>query len=138
MYKAYFHSCTHCMGPNRCADPLMYQQLLYPQMDDIDKYLAMLQSRPGASRLQTRFAPAWKARRYELEVLADRAAEKHDRAMRIGTLLPYEHWLDSPCHNIFTCLSRYLGVRDFEKPVRMLQHIDRSRYMSRCVLKILR
>ena len=95
------------MGPNRCADPLMYQQLLYPQMDDIDKYLAMLQSMPRASRVQARFAPAWKARRYELEVLADRAAEKHDRAMRIGTPFPYERCLDSPCHSIsvFTCFS---------------------------------
>ena len=83
----------------------MYQQLLYPQMDDIDKYLAMLQSIPGASRVQTRFAPAWKARRYELEVLADRAAEKHDRAMRIGIPFPYERCLDSPCHIIFTCTS---------------------------------
>ncbi len=86
VYKAYFHSCVHCMGAERCADPLVYQQLLYPQIDDIDKYLEMLQSTPGAQRVQTRFAPAWKARRYELEVLADRAAEKHDRAMRIGVI----------------------------------------------------
>jgi hypothetical protein len=64
----------------------MYQQLLYPRIDDIDKYLAMLQSTPSAKRMQTRFAPAWKARRYELEVLADRAAEKHNRAMRIGVI----------------------------------------------------
>ena len=85
VYKAYFHSCVHCMGAHRCADPLMYQQLLYPQIDDIDKYLA-LQSMHGFQRVQTRFAPAWKARRYELEVLADRAAEKHDRAMRIGVI----------------------------------------------------
>ena len=74
------------MGAERCADPLVYQRLLYPQIDDIDKYLEMLQSTPGAQRVQTRFAPAWKARRYELEVLADRAAEKHDRAMRIGVI----------------------------------------------------
>ena len=37
IYKAYFHSCVHCTGAHRCADPLMYQQLLYPQIDDIDK-----------------------------------------------------------------------------------------------------
>ena len=42
--------------------------------------------RDMTQRVQTRFAPAWKARRYELEVLADRAAEKHDRAMRIGVI----------------------------------------------------
>ena len=86
VYKAYFHSCVHCMGVDRCADPLMYQQLPYPRIDDIDKYLAMLQSTPRVERVQVRFAPAWKARRYELEVLADRAAEKHDRAMRIGVI----------------------------------------------------
>ena len=86
VYKAYFHSCVHCMGVDRCADPLMYQQLLYPRVDDIDKYLAMLQSTPRVKRVQMRFAPAWKARRYELEVLADRAAETHDRAMRIGVI----------------------------------------------------
>jgi hypothetical protein len=86
VYKAYFHSCVHCMGAQQCANPLMYQQLLYPRIDDIDKYLAMLQRTPYAKRLQTRFAPAWNARRYELEVLADRAAEKHNRAMRIGVI----------------------------------------------------
>ena len=37
VYKAYFHSCVHCMGAERCADPLVYQRLLYPQIDDIDK-----------------------------------------------------------------------------------------------------
>ena len=46
----------------------------------------MLQRTPGAKRLHTRFAPTWKARRYELEVLADRAAEKQDRAKRIGVI----------------------------------------------------
>ena len=74
------------MGAQQCAEPLMYQQLLYPRIDDIDKYLAMLLSTPQAKRVQTQFAPAWKARRYELEVLADRAAEKHNRAMRIGVI----------------------------------------------------
>ena len=64
VYKAYFHSCVHCIGPDRCADPLMYQNLLYPRIDDIDKYLAKLQSTHGIERVQTRFAPAWKARRY--------------------------------------------------------------------------
>ena len=70
VYKAYFHSCVHCPGADQCANPLMYQQLLYPRIDDIDKYLALLQSTPNAKRMQLRFAPAWKARRSELEVLA--------------------------------------------------------------------
>ncbi len=86
VYKAYFHSCVQCTGAQECANPLMYQQLLYPQIDDIDKYLAMLPNTPNAKRVQTRFAPAWKARRYEIEVLADRAADKHNRAMRIGVI----------------------------------------------------
>ena len=51
VYKAYFHSCVHCMRDQHCADPLIYQQLLYPRIDDIDKSLAMLQSTPSAKRL---------------------------------------------------------------------------------------
>ena len=86
VYKAYFHSCVRCPGADQCANPLMYQQLLYPRIYDIDKYLALLQSVPNAKRLQTRFAPAWKARRSELEVLADRAQKKHDDAKRIGVI----------------------------------------------------
>ena len=86
VFKALFHSCAHCMGAQQCANPLMYQPLLYPRIDDIDRYNAMLQRTPGAKRLHTRFAPTWKARRYELEVLADRAAEKQDRAKRIRVI----------------------------------------------------
>jgi len=86
VYKAYFHSCVHCPGAEQCANPLMYQQLLYPRIDDIDKYLALLQSTPNAKRMQLRFAPAWKARRSELELLADRAQKKHDDAKRIGVI----------------------------------------------------
>ena len=74
------------MGAEQCNEPLMYQELLHPRIDDIDKYLAMLKKKPYTTRVQTRFAPAWKARRYELEVLADRAAEKHNRAMRVGVI----------------------------------------------------
>ena len=86
MYKAYFHSCVHCPGAEQCANPLMYQHLLYPRIDDIDKYPALLQSTPNAKRIQTRFAPAWRARRSELEVLADRDQKKHDDAKRIGVI----------------------------------------------------
>ena len=86
VYKAYFHSCIQCAGPDDCANPLMYQALLYPQIDDIDKYLAMLQSEPGTQRITTRFAPAWKARRYEIAMLADRASAKRDRARRINVI----------------------------------------------------
>ena len=64
----------------------MYQQLLYPRIDDINKYVELLQSTPSAKRKNTRFAPAWTARRCELEVLADRAQKKHDAAKRIGVI----------------------------------------------------
>jgi hypothetical protein len=87
VYKAYFHSCVHCPGPDQCANPLMYQQLLYPRIDDIDKYLALLQSTPNAKRMRLRFAPAWKARRSELEVLADRAQKKQNDAKRISVIV---------------------------------------------------
>ena len=64
----------------------MYQQVLYLRIDDVDKYLALLQSTPNAKRVQTRFAPAWRARRAELEVLADRAQKKHNDAKRVGVI----------------------------------------------------
>ena len=51
-----------------------------------EEWWALLQSTPNAARMQTRFAPAWKARRSELEVLADRAQKKHDDAKRIGVI----------------------------------------------------
>ena len=92
IYKAYFHSCVHCPGAEQCANPLMYQDLLYPRMEDIDKYLVLLQSTPNAKRIQTRFAPAWRARRSELEVLADRAQKKQNDAKRIGVIpVSYTH-----------------------------------------------
>ena len=84
VYKAYFHSCVRCPGADQCANPFIYQQFLYPRIYDIHKYMALLQGTPNAKRMETRFAPAWKARRSELEVLADRAQMKHGGAERIG------------------------------------------------------
>ena len=86
IYHAFFFSCIRCTGADECANPLMCQPLLYPQAVDIDRHLALLQSAPEKRPPTRRFAPAWKARRYEIEVLADRAAEKHDRAKRIGVI----------------------------------------------------
>ena len=37
VHNAYSHPCVHCMGAQQCAEPLMYPQLLYPRIDDIDK-----------------------------------------------------------------------------------------------------
>ena len=72
MYKAYFHSCIRCPGADECANPLLCQPLL--------------QSSPEKQRTIGRFAPAWRTRRYEIEVLADRAAAKRKRAKRIGVI----------------------------------------------------
>ena len=52
----------------------------------MDKYLALLQSTPQSQRATMRFLPAWRARRSEIEVLADRAASQHAAAMRIGVV----------------------------------------------------
>ena len=84
LYKAYYHSCVHCPGLDECANPLLYRSLLHPHIEDMDRYLALLQSTPGAERVTVRFLPAWRARRNEIEVLADRAALKREAAMRIG------------------------------------------------------
>ena len=49
-------------------------------------HLSLLQSTPDSKRMHARFAPAWKPRRYELDVLADRAAQKRTKAKRIGVI----------------------------------------------------
>ena len=86
LYKAYFHSCAHCEGPDQCANPLMYRHLLYPQIDDVDKYLAQLKANSRQQRIHARFEPAWKMRRWELEVLADRGFAKQEAGKRIGVI----------------------------------------------------
>lgn len=86
MYKAYFHTCIRCPGADECANPLLCRTLLYPQDEDVDRHLALLQSSPEKQRTIGRFAPAWRARRYEIEVLADRAAAKRERAKRIDVI----------------------------------------------------
>ena len=48
--------------------------------------MALLQSTPQAHRLTMRFLLAWRARRSEIEILADRAAAKRAVAMRIGVV----------------------------------------------------
>ena len=86
MYKAYYHSFMHCPGAGDCANPLMYRPLLFPYIPDVDAYLSLLQRTPHAKRTTLRFLSAWRARRSEIEVLADRAAEKHTAAMRVGVV----------------------------------------------------
>ena len=86
LYKAYFHSCAHCEGPDQCANPLMYRHLLYPQVDDVDRYLAHVKANPTRKRIQARFEPAWKMRRWELEMLADRGYAKQQAGKRIGVI----------------------------------------------------
>ena len=86
LYKAYFFSCAHCEGPDQCASPLMYRHLLYPQVDDVDRYLAHVKANPTRKRIQARFEPAWKMRRWELEMLADRGYAKQQAGKRIGVI----------------------------------------------------
>ena len=86
MYKAYYHSLVHCPCAGECANPLTYMPLLYPHIPDVDRYLMLLQKNPSAKRAVLRFYPAWRARRSEIEVLADRAAKKHAAAMRVGVI----------------------------------------------------
>ena len=86
VYKAFFHSCVRCPGAGECANPLIYQPLLYPRIDNIDKYLSDIAQDGTNHRHAVRFAPAWKARRWEMNRLAQRAQEKHDRARRIGVI----------------------------------------------------
>ena len=85
-YKAFFHSCVRCTGAGECANALIYQPLLYPRIDNIDKHLAELAADPRKCRCTVCFAPAWKVRRYEINILARRGQEKHDRARRIGVI----------------------------------------------------
>ena len=86
MYTAYYHFLVHCPAADDCANPLMYRPLLFPYIPDPDAYLALLQQTPHAERTTLRFLPAWRARRSEIEVLADRAAEKRAAAMRVGVV----------------------------------------------------
>ena len=77
VYKTFFHSCVRCPGAGQCANPLIYQPLLYPRIDDIDRYLSDIAQDGTKHRHAVRFTPAWKARRWK---------EKHDRARRIGVI----------------------------------------------------
>jgi hypothetical protein len=81
IYKSAFWTCVHCPGSDECANPLIYGPMLFPYDEDIDE--SNNADKPTATK---RFAPAWKARRAEIEVLADRAALKHDMAKRIGVI----------------------------------------------------
>ena len=80
------YSCAHCEGPDKCANPLMYRHLLYPQIDDIDRYLSQLKANPSQKRMHARFEPARKTRRWELEMLADRGYEMQRNGKRIGVI----------------------------------------------------
>ena len=64
----------------------MYRPLLYPYIFDAGAYFSLLERTPHAERTTLRFLPAWRARHSENEILADRAAEKHTAAMRIGVI----------------------------------------------------
>ena len=85
-YKAFFHSCVRCPGAGECANPLIYQPLLYPRIDNIDRYLSAIDQDRAKQRHTTLFTPAWKARCWEMNILAKRAQDKHNKARRIGVI----------------------------------------------------
>ena len=85
-YKAFFHSCVRCTGAGQCAHPLIYQPLLYPRVENIDKTLAEIARDPRKRRHTVCFAPAWRARQSEIKMLAQRGQEKQDKARRIGVI----------------------------------------------------
>ena len=68
-YKAFLFSTVRCTGCGECANPLLFRSAL-----------AMKANRRFG------FAPAWKARRAEIEVLADRAQAKKREARRVEVL----------------------------------------------------
>ena len=76
VYKAYFHSCIQCAGADDCANSLMYRPLLY------------YRPRQGRNALQRDSSTAWKARRYEISMLADRGASKREASRRGGHAEP--------------------------------------------------
>ena len=68
-YKAFLFSTVRCTGCGECANPLLFRPALAMKAN----------GRFG-------FAPAWKARRAEIEVLADRAQGKKREARRVEVL----------------------------------------------------
>ena len=74
MWKAFWHSPLQCPGRSECTNPLLCRHVLFPSNDE-DK------NRNCAKK----FAPAWKAQRAFIEILADRAERKLQVAQRIGS-----------------------------------------------------
>ena len=69
-FKAFFFTPICCLGPDECANPLNAKKTLFPD----------------AATALKKFRPAWKARRAEIKVLANRAGEKLESAKRIPVL----------------------------------------------------
>ena len=69
LYKQLLCTPLRCRGQDQCADPRNFAPLLFPNR--ATKFC---------------FAPAWKARRAHMEVLADKGEEKLQRAKRIPVL----------------------------------------------------
>ena len=78
-YKAFYFTCMHCTGPGNCANPVICLPALFPG-----------DGAHGHEEAPTprRFAPSWRARRAEIEILADRASAKRALAKRI--LVPHD------------------------------------------------
>ena len=70
IYKHIVGSLTRCTCPGGCADPMLFKPFL-----DL--------SGSAEQPARWRFRPAWKARRAELEILAQRGEAKTERARRL-------------------------------------------------------
>ena len=76
-YKLMLFSRARCSGPNHCADPLVFRGLVIPSDTPDKKKIATA---------KPRFAPCWKACKWEMEIKAEIAAAKEHRAAKIAVL----------------------------------------------------
>ena len=110
-YKAFHCSLLRCPGPGQCADPLMCQEVLFPN---------------AAGRYC--FRQHWRAREAEILVLAARGQEKKLRARRLETLAdttlckgqPVGMRGGAPEHIMEAALCRIEVLRIFRQKIRIL------------------
>ena len=110
-YKAFHCSLLRCPGPGQCADPLMCQEVLFP--NTAGRYC---------------FRQHWRAREAEILVLAARGHEKKLRARRLETLAdttlckgqPVGQRGGAPEHIMEAVLCRIEVLRIFRQKIRGL------------------
>jgi hypothetical protein len=92
MCKSLLFFPLRCPGPEACADPLICKATLWPN---------------GSGTFS--FRAAWKARRAEIEVEADKGQHKTDRAKRIAVIKDttcYKYWFRNPSDAVRGALLR--------------------------------